>query len=73
MPLVQEASHKIMPDLEYHLKITPAQAGQPWSALLEGHGVVLRFSSLLALAQYLEMAAQRNKVITKQQDKELVV
>ncbi len=45
-----------MPDLEYHLKIIPAKAGQPWSALLEGNGVVLRFSSLLELARYLEVA-----------------
>ncbi len=52
-----------MPDLEYHLKIIPAQAGQPWSALLEGNGVVLRFSSLLELARYLEGVAQQQKAV----------
>ena len=40
--------------LEYRLRIIPAQAEQPWQAILEGNGVVLRFSSLLALVRYLE-------------------
>ena len=49
----------MQPDLEYHLKIIPAKTGQPWSAILEGHGVVLRFSSLLELARYLEISSSR--------------
>ena len=73
MPLVQEGNcNKIMKDLEYHLKIIPAQAGQPWSALLEGNGVVLRFSSLLELARYLEVAAQRQTIIEVPKFKELI-
>jgi hypothetical protein len=61
-------------DLEYHLRIIPAKDKTPWSAVLEGHGTVLRFSSLLELARYLEVAAQRTKVIepNKTGEKELL-
>ncbi len=51
--------------LEYRLQITPAQAGQPWQAVLEGNGVVLRFSSLLELVCYLERV--RPKIISADQ------
>jgi hypothetical protein len=40
--------------LEYRLRIIPAQAGQPWQAILEGNGVVLRFSNVLDLVHYFE-------------------
>lgn len=51
--------------LEYRLRIIPAQAGQPWQAILEGNGVVLRFSSLLELMSYLERV--KPKIISADQ------
>jgi hypothetical protein len=52
-------------NLEYRLRIIPAQAGQPWQAILEGNGVVLRFSSLLELMGYLERV--RPKIVSAKQ------
>lgn len=49
--------------LEYRLSIMPATAESAWSAVLEGYGIVLRFSSLLELARYLELAALQSKTV----------